>query len=256
MFIAAGATDQGCVRTANQDRILVETALDLYVVADGMGGHRHGELAAELAIETMRYYMACSKDLSDATWPFGYNFELSTGANRLVTSIQLANRQVWNRAQDSPECAGMGTTIAAILVCGNVATVANAGDSRVYLLRAGGLHQLSTDDTWVHNMLRRGLTDESSLRNHPMRNVLTQAAGSQEQLDVHTVEPSLQPGDELLICSDGLHGVITESEILPILALPEPEQNRVDWLIRAARAGGGPDNVSCILVHYEPSRME
>jgi len=256
MFIAAGATDQGCVRTANQDRILVEPALDLYVVADGMGGHLHGELAAELATETMRYYMACSKDLSDATWPFGYNFELSTDMNRLVTSIQLANRQVWNRAQDSPEYAGMGTTIAALLASGDIATVANAGDSRVYLLRAGRLHQLSIDDTWVQNMLRRGLTDEASLRKHPMRNVLTQAAGSKEQLDVHGVELSLEAGDELLICSDGLHGVIPDSEILLILALPEPEQNRVNRLVDAARAGGGPDNVSCILVHYEPSRME
>src|ERR1035437_518210 len=151
MFIAAGATDQGCVRTTNQDRILVEPSLDLYVVADGMGGHLHGELDAELAIETIRYYMTCSKDLSDATWPFGYNFELSTDANRLVTSIQLANSQVWNHAKESPECAGMGTTIAALLACSSTATVANAGDSRVYVLRGGGLHQLSTDDNWVQS---------------------------------------------------------------------------------------------------------
>ena len=255
MFTAAGVSDVGCVREANQDRILIEPELGLYVVADGMGGHRHGELAAELAIETMRYYMASSRDLSDATWPFGYNFELSTDANRLVTAIQLANRQVWNRSQEAPECVGMGTTIAALLSPDDVATVANAGDSRVYLLRESRLQQLSTDDTWVQVMLGRGLK-EDAIRNHPMRGVLTQAAGSREELNVHIVEVPMQAEDELLISSDGLHGVIPEAQCLSILLSGESLETRVQRLIDAARIAGAPDNVSCVLALYTPSRME
>jgi serine/threonine protein phosphatase PrpC len=255
MFTAAGRSDVGCVREANQDRILIEPELGLFVVADGMGGHRHGELAAELAIDTMRYYMACSQDLSDATWPFGYDFELSTNANRLATAIQLANRQVWNRSQDSPECVGMGTTIAAVLSTGDCATVANAGDSRVYLLRGRALQLLSIDDTLVQAMVGRGLK-EDAIRNHPMRGVLTQAAGSREQLKVHMVEVPVQADDELLICSDGLHGLIPDEQCLSMLLSEDLLEARVERLIDAARTGGAPDNVSCVLVHYTTSRME
>src|SRR5262245_59597214 len=116
MIESFALTDTGCVRSENQDRILTNHSLSLFAVADGMGGHRHGAMAAELAISTMEYSVDSSRDRFDATWPFGYNFDVSVDANRLATAIQLANRQVWNEAQRSPECVGMGTTVAAILL--------------------------------------------------------------------------------------------------------------------------------------------
>ncbi|MCW5981057.1 MAG: serine/threonine-protein phosphatase [Bryobacteraceae bacterium] len=249
MIDSYGFTDRGCHRTDNQDRYLIDHDLGFYVVADGMGGHRHGEVAAELAIATMRYYVESSHDRADVSWPFGYDFELSVDSNRLTTAIQLANRQVWKRAEEKPEYAGMGTTIAAVLVDGAQAAVANVGDSRVYLFRGGELEQVTTDDTWLNAILQRG-TSESQLRNHPMRNVLTQAAGSQNDVSVHNVSLGLQPSDIFLLSSDGLHGSVPEEEIRDILGTGGPLEGTGAALLEAAKKQGAPDNVSCILLRF------
>src|SRR3954454_4406933 len=148
MIEAHGVTDIGCVRERNEDRILVDATLGLYIIADGMGGHSHGEMAAELAIATIRHYVESSSDRFDVTWPFGYNFELSVDANRLMNAVQLANRHVWRQAESAPEYSGMGTTVAVAIVTGNRITIGNVGDSRVYLWRDGSLRQLTVDDTW------------------------------------------------------------------------------------------------------------
>ena len=131
MFDSYGLSDTGCVRSENQDRILIDHSAGLFMVADGMGGHRHGEIAAELAVSTMRYFIETSSQSFDATWPFGYDFGISVDGNRLSTGIQLANMQVWNHANATPECAGMGTTIAAILLGDETTVVGNVGDSLV-----------------------------------------------------------------------------------------------------------------------------
>jgi len=251
MLQSHGVTDTGCIRQDNEDRILIDEDLGVFIVADGMGGHRHGELAAELAISTLRYYIESSRNLRELTWPFGYNFDLSFEANRLVTGILLANRQIWKRAGDGPEYAGMGSTIVAALVNGSRATVANVGDSRGYLFRDGKLSQVTFDDTWLNVVLRRDPGDEEQYRNHPMRDVLTQAAGSQNDVEVHTVDVALENGDALLLCSDGLYGVVEEDGIAAVLRSGESVQQSVVRLREAARAGGGPDNISCIVVRYD-----
>src|SRR5262249_33908884 len=116
MIISFGTTDIGCARTTNQDRFLVDDALGFYVVADGLGGHRHGEVAAELAISTIRYFLESSHDRLEVSWPFGYDFQVSVDSNRLATAIRLANRQVWKRTEEKPEYVGMGTTVATFLI--------------------------------------------------------------------------------------------------------------------------------------------
>lgn len=249
-----GISDTGCVRHDNEDRILMDSNLGVFVVADGMGGHRHGEMAAELAIATLRYYLDSSRNLRESTWPFGYNFDLSLEANRLVTGILLANRQVWSRSGDAPEYTGMGSTIAAVLVNGNRAAMANVGDSRGYLFRDGVLSQLTVDDTWLNTVLRRDDISESALQNHPMRDVLTQAAGSQNDVDVHTVDIELVRNDVLFLCSDGLYEMVPQEGILSVLQSSEMLPQKVTRLCDAARAGGAPDNISCILLRYEPDR--
>jgi serine/threonine protein phosphatase PrpC len=250
MFESYGVSDTGCVRSENQDRILIDHSSGLFMVADGMGGHRHGEIAAELAVSTLRYYVETSRDSFDATWPFGYDFDLSVDANRLSTGIQLANQQVWNHAQVTPDCAGMGTTVAAILLGDEKTIVGNVGDSRVYLFRAGELKQISYDDTYVNAIVEREGAGAIDIANSPMRNVLTQAAGSEQSVKVHITEQKLQSGDIYLICSDGLHGVIGDAAIRSILATGRDVEHMARRLNEAARVNGGPDNISVVLLSY------
>ncbi len=253
MIWSYGSSNPGCIRPENEDRILIDHQLGLFVVADGMGGHNYGEVAAEMALSTICQYVDSSRNGAEVTWPFGYSLELTPDANRLVTAIQLANRRVYKRSEDSPEYAGMGTTVAAVLVTGDRATIASVGDSRVYLFRPGALDLLTSDDTWVSAMVREGALDPREAPNHPMRNVLTQAAGARENVMVQVREHALAGGDMLLMSSDGLHAVVDEAEIQSILeeaATASGLDRLASMLIDAAIERGGPDNISCILLQY------
>ncbi len=250
MIVWFGLSDTGCGRTENEDRIRFDAGLGLFLIADGMGGHAHGELAAELAVTTVQSYIKSSNGSADVTWPFGYDFSLSLAQNRLATALHLANQQVWRHSESSPECAGMGTTIVAALVNDDKVAMANVGDSRIYLFRDGVLQQLSVDDTWVGAMVRQGTLGAEEAPNHPMRNVLTQAAGAREHIEVHTHEHNLIAQDLLLLSSDGLHGVVDEATLCAILKAAGNLEQSASLMIQAARDRGAPDNVSCILLRY------
>jgi PPM family protein phosphatase len=250
MIESYSLSDVGCARKDNQDRVLTDHSLGLFIVADGMGGHKHGEKAAELAIDTMRYYMESSRERFDVTWPFGYDFDLSLDANRLSTGIQLANRHVWNYAELASEFSGMGTTVAAILLSGESAVVGNVGDSRVYLFRKGELQQITVDDSLVNAVSPQGSLGEKDFSNSPMRNVLTQAAGAEGALDVHISEVELASNDLFLLSSDGLHAVIGDAAIRSIVGSGGSVEHMAERLVAAARVNGAPDNVSCVLVAY------
>jgi protein phosphatase len=249
MFITGyGLTDPGCARMENEDRFVVCPDLGYFAVVDGMGGARNGALAAELTVSTMQYYLECSRGRPDVTWPFGYNMSISLNANRLETAIRLANRQVWKRADERPEFGGMGSTVAALVVEGSGIVVANIGDSRAYLFRAGKLTQLTTDDTWLQAVLADSALNPASLERHPMRNVLTQAVGSQNDVTVHTAELDLQSGDCLVLSTDGLHAVAGDEAIRAVLERTETPEESAKRLIQEARRAGGPDNISCVVV--------
>ncbi len=250
MIESYGITDKGQVRSENQDRILLEHSLLVFAVADGMGGHKQGDLAAELAIATLRFSLASSLDRFDATWPFGYDAERSVDANRLSTAIQMANQQVWRRAENEPSSSGMGTTLATLMLCNGNAIIANVGDSRVYVFRGGQLLQISFDDTFVNTVVPHGNLGAEDLRNHPMRNVLTQAAGSKAEVEVHLVEEPAQSDDIYLLSSDGLHGCVSEDAMRSILAAGDTLERMTARFMEAAYRNGAPDNVSCILVNY------
>jgi serine/threonine protein phosphatase PrpC len=241
----------GCVRRHNEDRVLADESLGLFIVADGMGGHKHGEVAADLAISTVRQYIEKSREPAEVTWPFGYCFDLSLEANRLSTGMRLANRRVWRLAEQAPEYIGMGTTIAAVLLVDDRAVIGNVGDSRVYLFRGGELTQLTTDDTWIASFLGTDLLAPDAARNHPMRNVLTQAAGSQETIDVHIREQSLLKGDTFLISSDGLHGIVEDQTMGYALATETGLSRMAAALLREAQQKNAPDNVSVVLLRYD-----
>lgn len=246
----SGLTDTGCVRQDNEDRILLAPELGLFAVADGMGGHRHGELAAEVALATLKNYIGSSRRPTDVTWPFGYNFSFSLNGNRLATAIRLANRQVWHQSEQAPDYTGMGSTIAAVLVEDDGATVANVGDSRVYACRSGAWSQLTLDDTWLYSVMQQEAAAKAELLNHPMRNVLTQALGSPQDVEVHIAELAAAPGDLLLLSSDGLHQVVAGEALRSLVALGLPLEETARRLVEAARTEGAPDNVSCVLLAF------
>src|SRR5579884_2822295 len=255
-----GVTDPGCVRTSNQDRILRDDELGLYIVCDGLGGRRRGDIAADMAIEAIRQYVESSINPKEVTWPYGYNLQLSYAANRLLTATKLANRQVWRRSEQSLEYLGMGTTIGAVLIDSGVAAVANIGDSRVYLFRDGGLQQLTIDDTVA---AQGGLTGDvtgelTKAAGISVRNILTRAAGSEEMAESHLVECRLQDGDTLLLCSDGLHACVDDQRIREAMAASQHDiKETCSALVALARAVGAPDNVSVVVVRYggaQPAR--
>jgi protein phosphatase len=249
---AYGLTHTGAVRATNEDRILVEPDLGLFLICDGMGGQQHGEVAAEIAVAAIRHYVGSSRNPAEVTWPFGYNMNLSVEANRLLTAIRLANRQVWRKAEQELESAGMGTTVAALLAGPNGTAIANVGDSRIYRWQNGHLEQISTDDTMVSAMVARGVIPKESVATHPMRSMLTQAAGSQETIEVHIRETTIQPGDVWLISSDGLTGVVNEETLASALGRGASMNDTAQGLLNLALERGAPDNVSILTIAGRP----
>ena len=228
---------------------MIDEDLSVFVVADGMGGHRHGEVAAELVCKTIKYYLECSQDRSDVSWPFGYNFELSLDGNRLVTAIQLANRHVWRRADQDPECAGMGSTIAAALMDNSSAVVANVGDSRVYLYRGG---RTRTVDRGRY----AGRGNRPARRPRPLANWTSSPCATcsrrrrdpANRLNVHVREMETREGDLFLLTSDGLHAVIGDEAMRAVLAPGGDLHQIAGRMVEAARGAGGPDNIACVLL--------
>jgi protein phosphatase len=234
---AAGRTDVGLVRANNEDRLLIASDLGLALVADGMGGAACGEVAAQMTVD-------CVVDMlrqPNANGPVG----------ALEAAITEANRRVWQHAKQKPECNGMGTTIVAACWRGERLTIANVGDSRAYLLRQEQLTQLSYDQSLVNELRHNlGLTDEQ-IKRYANRNVLTQAIGTAENVTIRTNEVDFVPGDVIILCSDGLHGIVEDDEISDILSQPVVLELQVTRLIEAAHREGGNDNITIAVIRND-----
>jgi serine/threonine protein phosphatase PrpC len=233
MLEAFGLSDPGCVRSNNEDFYLLAPAIGLYVLADGMGGAQAGEHASKLAAETI--------------WEVIYN-EGAGNPEVLLKAFEEANQRVISAAATDSSLEGMGTTLVAAMESGPEILIASVGDSRAYIYDQGQLIPVTEDQTWVNEVGRRLGIDEDSLRIHPMRHVLTMAIGVSSSLRIHTYAVPASPGLQLLICSDGLHGVIDELAIGGILATEKPLEDKCHELVDAARHAGGPDNVTTVLV--------
>jgi protein phosphatase len=240
-----GVTDVGRCRPLNEDAIYAQDGL--FVVCDGMGGHNAGEVASQLATETLAGFIRRSLQDPDMTWPYSYDPERSYDANCVSTAIKLANRVVHRKAGSSEEYAGMGTTVAAALLRRRRLTYASVGDSRIYAVRAGTMQQLTRDDTWAN--IDWPASDPAA---PAMKNVLTKALGAKEDVDFEVAEHPLQDGDVVLVCSDGLTGMVSDEQILAIIAAHRADvQTACEALVAAATAEGGRDNISAILVLHE-----
>ena len=249
MLEAFAVSDLGLVRKGNEDGLVCNETLKLFVVADGMGGHSAGEVASRLAIETVEGFIGRSHDDSDFSWPFGVDPQLTLGGNRLRTAIHLANRRVFRASESCDDYTGMGTTLTGVLITDERVAYGHVGDSRLYVLTADGYRQVTRDDTWVATILANdpNMTPADVAR-HPMRHVLTNVLGARDQVDVQMGEVRLVPGALFLLCSDGLYGMIKDDGIERILRAGGPLEAMGRQLIQAALDGGGHDNVTVVLV--------
>ncbi len=249
MLRAYGVTDKGRVRPTNEDCYGIDESLQLCVVADGMGGHNAGEVAASMAVETI---MTCVRTATiESAWPFGFDANASDAGNLLATAVHLANKQIFEAASATPDCAGMGTTIVAVLVRDGLLSIAHAGDSRLYVYTDNTLRQATEDDSWVAAVLARDpKTDLNTLKTHPMRHALTNVVGSRPKTSVHLQELPLTGGERLLMTTDGVHGVIEAAQLARILENGGEPKSLAANLIEVALASGSRDNCTAIVADY------
>jgi protein phosphatase len=235
MLQAAALSDRGCVRGNNEDCCLTEPDLGLYVLADGMGGAKAGERASRMAVD------AVAEVVREAG---------RRDSQVLLQAVEEANLRVLRAAHSDPTLEGMGTTLVAALEVDGGLCIASVGDSRAYVLDNAGMRMVTEDQTWVNEVGRPMGLDEESLRNHPWRHVLTMAIGASAPLTVNYYSVPLSPGMLVLMCSDGLHGVVGPAQMEQILRSGRSGalEDSCHRLIEAAKAAGGPDNVTAVIV--------
>jgi len=249
---SAAATDTGLRRSTNEDSFSIRGDLGLFVVADGMGGHAAGEVASKAAVEGIVAFVEATVAMSpDQTWPIPFDPEQSVNANRLCAGFRMGNRQLAAQIASSSELRGMATTAVAVLIEGDTGTLAHVGDSRAYRLRDGQLERLTRDHSWVEEQIRVGALSESAARQHPWRNIVTRALSGSEELEVDIQEVALQSGDRLLLCSDGVFTVLGDDEISDVLRAEGDLDSRCQALIQGANDGGGPDNVTAVVLEVD-----
>ncbi len=233
---AWGSTDPGLVRHNNEDSWCIDPSLRVAIVADGMGGASCGEIASAMTVQAIQEYLRCAPAGAPAT--------------AIENAIREANRRVFDKARAEADCAGMGSTVVVAFWEAPQIFIANVGDSRAYLWRNGELRQLSYDQTLVNELRMRFGLSEQEVSNFPHKNVLTMAVGTAPELTIPSREETLEPGDEILLCSDGLSGPVSEPAIAATLSRDTPLNLQVEQLITQAKANGGPDNVTVVLLRY------
>jgi protein phosphatase len=242
---AAGFSHVGMRRSENQDSYLIAPDLNLYVVADGMGGHKGGETASSLAVQTINHFFRNNPRATASIPP----------SQKLKEAILAANKAIQEKGQQVPELSGMGTTTTALYFAGGKIYLGQVGDSRSYLIHPKRIWQITRDHSLVQEKLRAGLITHDQLKTDRMKNVITRSVGFENDLDVDVYQMETHPGDVFLICSDGLTGMLDDDQILAII-----EQNvfgnenleaATQKLIEMANFNGGDDNVTAIVVQVQ-----
>lgn len=255
--LAAGLTDVGLQRDHNEDSFVIAPEFNLYIVADGMGGHRAGDVASKMATESItEFFRATSRE--DATWPFHFDTNLSEEENRLVAGIRLANRQIFDKGIRSREHSGMGTTVVGALFSKrrNRLYVGHVGDSRAYRVRGTGIVQLTRDHSLLNDYLAAmpDLTEEQQAE--VPRNVITRALGMQDTVSVDLVSDEPRGGDVYLLCSDGLSGMLADQDIHEIMSSTRDPSEICRRLVEEANDQGGEDNITALVILFESTSEE
>ncbi|GAW91421.1 Stp1/IreP family PP2C-type Ser/Thr phosphatase [Calderihabitans maritimus] len=231
-------TNTGLVREDNQDCYIIDEARGLLVVADGMGGHRAGEVASRLAVTAIKEYLEMADVSQDP-------------AGKLREAVQRANALIYRYAHKSKQHLGMGTTVTAVLVTDNCLTLAHVGDSRAYLVKQDGIELLTQDHSLVGELVRNGSITEEEARCHPHRNILTRALGTEEQVKVDVMKFPLEKGDLILLCTDGLFNLVSEEEMYRLIRKCHNLKSAVQEMINLGLQRGGYDNITVVLARYE-----
>lgn len=229
-------TDIGMKRKTNQDSFLSDDALGIFVVADGMGGHRGGEVASRLAVDVIRKFCSENKEMA--------------GREMLDRAVNMSCREIYQHSKSNEELAGMGTTVVALLVQGDDVFVAHVGDSRGYLLCEDGIWQLTEDHSLLNEELRSGRLQEGQAASYQFRNVITRSVGYESHVQVDIYRRARRPGDRYFLCTDGLSGLVSIDEIATELRRAGSEQGLKN-LIRLANNRGGDDNITALVCEIE-----
>lgn len=233
--LVAFKSDIGRVREGNEDSVLIHHPL--FAVADGMGGHVAGDVASQTAIETITEGVAEGRGLEP---------------DDLEELIKAANLAIWDKAQSDSTLHGMGTTCTLILVDDSRVHIGHVGDSRAYLFRSGELTQLTEDHTLVGRMVKEGRLQPEEAERHPQRNIITRTLGVDPNVQVDNEVVTIGEGDRILICSDGLTSMLDSGTITSVLTTESDPQAAVDRLVDEANAAGGEDNVTVVIVEFQP----
>jgi serine/threonine protein phosphatase PrpC len=247
------ASDVGRKRKHNEDNFLIDKKLSLFAVADGMGGHASGEIASQIAVSNFRAAIENRRSLLDAYLRHDETVKAQDILAELETAVQATGLTIFERGQKEREKRGMGTTLSALLILGERAFIAHVGDSRVYLVRQGQVVQLTEDHSLVNELIRHGKVTRESLASSPYasyKNAVTRALGVYETTQVDTVDLEVLPGDQFLICSDGLHAYLQDNDIINFLSddhvtvIPQK-------LVDHANQGGGHDNITAVILRVQ-----
>jgi len=247
-FRAFGLTDIGRKRKHNEDSFVIDLSEGLFVVADGMGGHAAGEVAAKIAVDTIEEFITDTSQKMESTWPFQYNHQWRFNSNRLAVAVEKANERVISAVAKQPSLKGMGTTLVGGILNGTGMSLAHVGDSRAYRRRSGELRRLTDDHSWVHEQIVTGILTEEEAKSHPLKNVVTRALGGGPTVLPELQEFDLQPGDQYLFCSDGLTTMLSDDEIAGVLGAGDDPEAICRVLIEQANEKGGLDNITAIVV--------
>jgi len=238
MIDSYGVTDRGLRRQLNQDRVFVSDGAigslpNLYIVADGMGGHNAGELASAICVRVIEDELKSLKGLAPEA--------------ALEAAIKAANMAIWQQAQTREGCKGMGTTVVACTCIGDDMLVANVGDSRAYIC-SDVIQQVSVDHSLVEEMVQMGGLERSKARNHPDKNIITRAVGAMSEIEVDLFRVSIEEGDTIMLCSDGMTNMVDDETIKEIINSGGTLKERAHSLVNKANDNGGRDNISVVLI--------
>lgn len=250
-FEAYGKTDVGRLRSNNEDNFLVDESLELFIVADGMGGHSAGEVASKLAVDVVRDSMKRFIQDGQKAIIGKVNPDVGERTNQLGSSIRLSNQFIHESAKAHPHQQGMGTTLDCVLLHKDKLCVGHIGDSRVYLVRQGKLHMLTQDHSLVEEQVRQGLLKPEEAEKSHLKHILTRALGVDENAEVDLFEVPCYDGDLVISCTDGLMKMVSDEEISKTVLQMKTPKMIVEHLIDLANVAGGVDNVTVVAVQIK-----
>lgn len=247
----AGATHVGMKRQHNEDNFFLLAEENLYIVADGMGGHASGEVASQIAVETLANFFIDTARDKEITWPYKEDKSLNYDQNRLTAGIKLSNRRVYETAQADARYRGMGTTIVALMCGSRGAYFGHVGDSRGYRITSNSIEQVTEDHSLLNDYLKVHSLTPEEIEAFPHKNVIVRALGMKEAVNVDVLRVDPKPGEIYLLCSDGLSGMVDDATILAsVTECGDDLEQGCQTLIARANANGGTDNVTVVLVGF------